>query len=343
LVYVPGVEVRFVRYDAYWQNPANFPGVIFAIYSDVTTAHNAFLGYTIDWNRMPADQNLAIYEADPKIEVKRFTEDTGKPSLDYQYMGFNNQKYNLTWRLAMAHAINYSYVTDVLRLGDSIRAVSAISPGFGGSFNSSIVPWTYNLTLARTFMQSMGFGVGFTTDAEWIAVAESDTPFLYVSHTYNVGNSFREAFQVVVTTWFKQIGINVIDDYLDWEDLWDFGYEQRDSLGVYVFNRDPDYLDPYNMLDPLFNPESRQNYAQVNDTHLNAMMGSALAETDEAARNTIYQNIQGYLARMQFHAPLYHSNLFYTHASNLYNVPYNAMGALRLYPVYRGLYAPFAP
>jgi ABC-type transport system substrate-binding protein len=95
------------------------------------------------------------------------------------------------------------------------------------------------------------------------------------------------------------------------------------------------------MLDPLFNPVSSSNSAQVNDTKLNGMMLAALAETDEAARNTIYQNIQGYLAKMQFHAPLYHSKVTYAHASNIFNIPYNAMGALRLYPAYRGLYPPF--
>ncbi|MBY9002743.1 MAG: hypothetical protein KGD73_02105, partial [Candidatus Lokiarchaeota archaeon] len=90
-------------------------------------------------------------------------------------------------------------------------------------------------------------------------------------------------------------------------------------------------------------PASSSNSAQVDDGHLNVMMASALGETNEAARNTIYKNIQGYLARMQFHAPLYHSKSTYAHASNLYNVPYNAMGALRIYPVYRGLYPPFTP
>jgi ABC-type transport system substrate-binding protein len=327
--------------------PANFPGIIFAIYSDVTTAHNAFLGYTVDWNAMSADQNLALYEADPKLTVYRFTEDTGKPSLVYQYMGYNNHKYNATWRQAMSYAINYTYVIDVLRLGNAFRGYSAISPGFGAAWNSSISsgPYAidYDLNEARTIIQSMGIGLGLglSDDAAWIAVADGSTPFLTVPHTYNTGNAFREDYQVAITAWYKLIGVKVVDDGVTFNEFLGYLYDDYDHLGIYAIGWAPDYLDPYNMLDPLFNPASSSNSAQVDDAHLNALMASALAETDEGARNTIYQNIQGYLARMQFHAPLYHSRSVYTHAANLYNVPYNAMGALRIYPVYRGLYDPF--
>ena len=330
----PGVEVRFTRNDAYWGGPAPFSTVIFSIFSDATTAHNAYINYVIDWNRMFADQNLVTYEADANLEVYRFTEDTGKPSLVYQYMGFNNNKYNITWRYAMAHAINYSYVCDVLRVGNAIQGISAISPGYGASFNSSIVPIDYNVATARLYMQSMGFGVGFTTDAEWTTAAAS-TPFLTVPHTYNTGNSFREDFQVAVTSWFAQIGILVVDDGVTFSEFLTYLYDDYDHLGVYAIGWGPDYLDPYNMIDPLFNPASSSNSAQVNDAHLNTLMAAALAETDEAARNIIYQNIQGYLSRMQFHAPLYNSRIVYTHATTLLDIPYNAMGALRLYPISR--------
>jgi ABC-type transport system substrate-binding protein len=330
----PGVEVRFTRNDGYWGGPAFFKTVIFSIFSAVATAHNAFLNYVVDWNRMSADQNLATYEADPKLDVYYFTEDTGKPSLVYQYMGYNNHLYNITQRYAMSYAINYSYVIDVLRLGNAIQGISAISPGYGASFNSSIVPLAYDVTLARSYMQSMGFGVGFTTDAEWTTAATT-TPFLTVPHTYNTGNAFREDFQVAVTTWFQQIGIAVQDDGVTFSEFLGYLYDDYDHLGVYAIGWGPDYLDPYNMLDPLFNPASSSNSAQVDDPHLNSLMAAALAETNEAARNIIYQNIQGYLSRMQFHAPLYNSKVLYTHAVDLLGVPYNAMGALRLYPCYR--------
>jgi ABC-type transport system substrate-binding protein len=296
--YIPNVECRLQRWDRYWQAPANFATVIYAIYSDTTTAHNAFLSYTIDANPMASDQNLDLYDADPKLEVYRFTEATGKPSLVYFYLGFNNQKYNKTWRKAMPWAINYTYIIDVIKLGNAIRAVGAISPGFGAAYNASVpaLAPVYDIVVARGVMQSMGFGVGFTTEAQW-----TDATFLSIPYTYYIGNTYKEDLYVSVRDTFDLVGINVIDDGITF-----FEHRDYDDLGLFPMGWYPDYLDPYNMLDPLFNPVLGSNFGQVNDTWLNTRMAEALAETDDNARNDIYKNIQWYMATEGFfHAPLY--------------------------------------
>ena len=189
----------------------------------------------------------------------------------------------------------------------------------------------------------MGFGTGWVTaypganDADWDAAA-----FLSVDYTYNTGNQFRTDLYVSVADTFSLIGIDVVDDGVTWDQFLNYLFDDYDHLGLFAIGWAPDYLDPYNMLDPLFNPVSSSNSAQVNDTKLVAMLGNALAETDVTARNIIYQNIQGYMADFGFfHIPLYHSKVVSVHLSNIYNVPYNAMGALRIYPQYRSLYPPF--
>jgi ABC-type transport system substrate-binding protein len=281
--YIPNVECRLQRWEQYWMSPANFPTVIFAIYSDATTAHNAFISYTIDANPMASYQNLALYEADPKLEVYRFTEATGKPSLVYQYLGFNNHKINKTWRKAMSWAINYTYIIDVMRLGNAIRAVGAISPGFGAAYNASVpaLAPVYDIAVARGVMQSMGFGVGYTTEAEWTDHANylnGKTPFRSVGYTYNVGNTFREDLFVALNNWYKLIGVELYDNYNPWEPWYPwYIFDDYDSLDLYTVGWTPDYLDPFNMLDPLFNPISSSNSAQVNDTTLNAMMALAFS------------------------------------------------------------------
>lgn len=345
--YTVDVDVRMKRWDGYWKGPANFPWVIYLIYDDATTAHNAMLSYELDTNAMASDQNIVQYEADPKFTVKRFTNETGKPSLVYQYLGFNNKKYNVTWRKAFSYAFNYSYVIDELRLGNAFRATGAISPGFGEAYNDSVpavaVPDGGDLATARAVMQSMGFGTTFTTDKQWTDKAASTTPFLTVYYQFNTGNSFRTNLGVAVEDWLKKIGVATVQEGLTWDAFLNYLFDQYDNLGIYAIGWAPDYLDPYNMLDPLFNPMSSSNSAQVNDTTLNAMLAAALAETDLDARNIIYKNIQAYMATEGFfHAPLYHSNVVSVHLANIYNVPYNAMGALRIYPQYRSnLYPPY--
>jgi ABC-type transport system substrate-binding protein len=104
---------------------------------------------------------------------------------------------------------------------------------------------------------------------------------------------------------------------------------------LYAIGWAPDYLSPYNILEPLFNPISFSNIALVNDSKLNAMMSLALETTDDEARDTIYKNIQGYMTYACFHAPLYHSKVIWSHSADLRNVPYNALGSLEFYEVYR--------
>jgi peptide/nickel transport system substrate-binding protein len=339
--FIPNVEVRLERWDHYWRAPAKFEIVIFAIYSDANTAHNAFLSYSIDANPMASYQQIAQYEVDPKLTVKRFSDDTGKLSLVYQYLGFNNKNYNVTLRKAMSYAINYTYVIEELRYGNAFRAKSPISPGFGHRYNESLKGVEYNLTKAREIMISMGFGNVSWTDAQWISVAEGYSPFLTIEYTYHIGNTFRSELGVAITEWFKLIGIAVVDDGYDWT-IFVTGGVSYD--GMFCVGWGLDYLDCFNMLEPLFNPTSGSNICQVNDSQLNSLMALALETTDDVVRNIIYKDIQSYISEVGFfHAPLYHPKIVSVHMANIYGVPYNAMGALRFYPMYRGLFSPFNP
>ncbi|MHA1187487.1 MAG: ABC transporter substrate-binding protein, partial [Candidatus Heimdallarchaeota archaeon] len=342
--YVPDIEVRFTRWDNYWKGPGNFEEMLFVFFSDTTTAHNAMLAHEIDILFLITQQNLFLYDADPNILVKRFTEDTGKPSLIYQYLGFNNQKYNQTWRKAMSHAINYTYVLEELREGSVIRANSPISPGFGEAFNESATAANFDIAKARTLMQSMGFGTGWDTtylgpdEALWSAAT-----FLSIPYTYNIGNSFREDLYVALQYWFDLIGINVVDDGVTWSDFLNYLFDDHDHLGIFTIGWGPDYIDPYTMLDPLFNPTSIANSGQVNDPWLNAQLALAVETTDETTRNNIYKDIQGYMAEVgYFHAYLYHNKLTYVHLKEIKGVSYNALNSFYAYPIYRATPGPFS-
>jgi len=340
--YTSNTEVKFTRWDNYWKTPAYFEEMLFIIYSDATTAHNAMLAYEIDILDTHSSQNLPLYDADPNITVKRFTEDTGKPSLVYYYLGFNNHKYNRTWRKAMSHAINYTFIIEDLKLGNAIRANSPISPGFGASYNASATAAAYNITQARQIMVSMGFGNMGWTDAQWISVAEGATPFAEPIYTYNTGNTFRTDLGVAITDWFKLIGVAVIDEGVEWSVFLYYLFHDYDHLEIFSIRWAPDYLEPFNMIDPIFNPASSSNSAQVNDTYLNTQMALALNTTDDTARNNIYKDIQRYMAEIgYFHAYFYHPEVTYVHLNEIKGVPYNAMDIFYAYPIYSVAPGPF--
>jgi ABC-type transport system substrate-binding protein len=234
----------------------------------------------------------------------------------------------------MSYAINYSFIIEVLREGQALRANSPISPGFGIPYNKSAKAPDFNITKAREIMVSMGFGDMEWTDQQWINKTEYYPGFRFVSYFYNTGNSFREQLFLSLHETFKLIGIDLEEKTPGWDPLWYYWPEYED-LDMFAIGWSPDYLDPYKMLDFLFNPNSSSNAALVNDSKLNAMMALALETTDDEARNTIYKNIQGYMTEACFHVPLYHSKVISVHSADIHGVPYNAIGALQLFEMWR--------
>ena len=331
-----GKEVVLSRWEGYWRNLAIFKKVKFLVYEEMDDLTNAMLSHQIDCFSLPQYASYVLpFENISSIIIKNFTEDTGKSSLAYIYLGINNEQYNITWRKALFYAINYSYIIKEIRKEDCLRSNSPISPGFGLTFNESTQAPNYNITKAREIMVSMGFGNMSWSDSEWTSVAQSSSPFRTVPYQYYryFLNSFRESLGNALIEWFKLIGVSsYFDDlipfepWMPWEPL----------LHIFQSGWGPDYLDPYNMLEPLFNPLSSGNLAKINDTTLTAMMQQALETIDDSARNQIYKNIQSYNAEGFFRAPLYHPKLYFIHSADIYGIPYNAMGKFQAYGMRRG-------
>ena len=337
--YTPDVYVRFSRWEGYWRHVAYFKKLQFKIFDDASKAHTEMLNGQIDFNAMASYDDILTYEVSEDITVKHYTDDTGISSLVYQYLSINNQKYNQTWRKALSFVINYTYIIEELRLGNAIRANSPISPGFGIPYNASAFAPDFNITKAREIMVSMGFGDMGWTDQQWITMAEI-TPFRSIGYfTGPFNNQFRISLMVAMIDWFKLIGVRLYENDPCADDpfiqliCFPSNYSKLEIFGM---GWAPDYLSAYIMLEPLFKPKSYSNYALVNNTKLNTMMDLALETTDDEARDAIYKNIQGYMTEACFHIPLYHSKVIWIHSADLRNVPYNAIGSLEFYEVYRG-------
>ena len=343
--FTPGKEVILSRWEGYWKNLPHFKKIKFAIFDDLGDLNTAMFSHSIDYQLVIdpyvvttlCDTHFCI---DTSITIKRFTWDTGIPSLVYHYLNFNNNKLNVTWRKALSHAINYSYILEELRLNYAIRANSPISPGFGLSYNNSVKGANYNLTKAREIIFSMGFGNMGWSDNEWIAVAEGTSPFREVGYFFGPFgpflNQFREDLGLGLLDWFKLIGVQLYEAApcfpMDTFCL----FPDYDKFDLYTIGWGPDYFSPFNMLHPIFNPHSIYNIAQVNDTTLNAMIALALNTVDDTARYEIYKNIQWYVSEVGFfHAYLYHNKINFIHSADLYGVPYNAMQQLEVYGIRR--------
>jgi peptide/nickel transport system substrate-binding protein len=327
LYYIRDKEVRFERFDDYWGGPAFFEDLTFAIIKDATTRNNAMLGHTIDYLIGSMSTMLPTYDADPTITRK-----SGVKGLSYYYLGMNNTLINRTWRQAISYGINYTYITEVLQDGTVYRSNGPLAPDFPG-YDPTIQAATYNLTKARQIVVSMGFGDMGWSDAQWQAAE-----FAVWNYTYNIGNDFREDLLILLQDNLALIGITIIDPHCDCveDPSCCYWYLYQTSLHLYWLGWDPDYLSPFNVISPLFSNKSAFNFVQYHNHLVEVWLAQVLEEINPVARQALYSNILHQIVEVDMpHAFGYHPYQHYVHSADIRGVPYNAMGKLYIYPMYR--------
>jgi ABC-type transport system substrate-binding protein len=357
--YITDSEVHFTKFEDYWatnlpynlEDEVMFDAMVYNVIDDPAALNYAMLAGDIDILFGAITDLLPAFRTNPWIKVY----ESPKPGLVYQYLAFNTHKINVTWRKAMSYAINYTHIIEELLEGRAFRAYSAISPSYGAGFNHWLrdAPQTptgngsgvFNLTVARKVVLN---GLGGDTRLSGLNVSDDTEDSAWESvelgnftYNYNIDNWFRSDLYPMLKNWFDDIGITLLDGGFDWYSYFRWysyvpgGYDQLD---IYFIGWGPDYLDPFNILDPLFSNISVSNACQVNDKWVQGNLSLALQITDDDARNQIYHDIQWRLfAELYVHAPVYHNMITSVHAANLYDIGYNVMGRWWALPIKRNL------
>ena len=330
--YIPGIEAKFVRNDDYWRTPGAVETLIFAVIQDADARNSALLAGDVNLLLDPHPSYYDVMDDEPDLELV----EAGVGTIT-QYLGFNNKLYNKTWRSAMSYAIDYDYMIEELLEGEAVRLKSPIPLGISFANWSHDVP-VLDLTIARSFMTGMGFGTGFTTDAQWIDAAAT-TPFLTVNFTYNLGNKFREDMLVLLQDNLEMIGILVEDSGQEWGPYLDLLYDRVpggwDRLSIWFIGWMPDYNDPSNYVNSLMANYSSSNSAQINDPTLEAYMLAGLETTDQLVRAQIYNDLQEYVVEdLRPWAFGYVGRNHDCWLASLQGFPSNGMGYAYFYPCY---------
>ena len=337
--YKTDIEVRFTRWDRYWRTGSYFEKLVYTVIDDANTRNEAMLNHEIDVLFGALPEKIAEFNADPTIVVKEMGS-----SLIYYYLAFNNHKINVTWRKALSYAINYSYLLNEILGGLYDRAPPAVPAGMPGH-NASVqanLP-TFNVSYAREIMQSMGFGVGLDTaypgnnETQWKAATFATVAF---GHSLELnefqGSWFNDQLNTLLESNWDLIGVDTHREYRTWGQFLDTGEKNPDALEVWYVGWAPDYLDPYNMLAPLYLPSSASNFAQINITLVNELIVNASKEPDKPTRLEYYKRVQYILFLKEFvHAPLMTPQSRFVHSADLKNFPYNTMGRWAAWYVYK--------
>ncbi|MFW9827841.1 MAG: ABC transporter substrate-binding protein [Candidatus Thorarchaeota archaeon] len=356
--YITDTEVRFTTFEDYWataapynlEDPVMFDAMVYSVIDDPSALNYAMLAGDIDVLFGAMTDLLPTFRTNPWITV--FEADL--PGLGYQYLAFNTRQINVTWRRAMSYAINYTYILEELMDGRAFRSYGCISPGYGPAFNhwlrdaQLITPGNgsavYDLTVARqTLIDDPGIDTtGLTANSNPDDAAWEAANLATFNYSYNTDNWFRVDLYPVLLNWMDNIGVTITDGGTDWGYfiLRAYGYVPGgyDQLQLYFIGWGPDYLDPFNMIDPLYSNISVSNACQVNDPWVMGNLSLALQTTDQAARYKIYWDIQWRLfAELYVHAPAYHAYVTAVHAADLYDMEYDVMGRWWALPVKRNL------
>ena len=289
----------------------------------------ALLDQTLDYGGWSADFLQDMRDAEHMVVGAK------RPNTIISYLGYNNKQISQTMRHVMNLAIDYDYIIDEIINGQATRMTSIVPPGILYHIDCDVP--TLDLVAARALLIDEDFtddyGLDETSlDADWIAVAEGNSPVATYSYTYNLGNIAREDIGIALISDFAKVGIRVNMAGVTWGQFLSKLYTNPDSLDLFRVGWMPDYNDPSNYINPLMSNTSAGNGAQVNDPYAQELMDNGTREIDATKRQVIYETLQTYLAKeLQPWAFLFTG--FSQNAVNIHlDIQRNAMGYQYLFP-----------
>jgi ABC-type transport system substrate-binding protein len=193
------------RFEDYWEGPPNYKKYIFRVIPDPLTQEMEFYAGTID--------NYGV----PPHQVKRLKEDPNYQSFSgtsfgYTYIGYNMRREpfdDIRVRRALSMAIDVDKIIEyvIYNQGERITGPFLRQTDF---YNHNIKPVPYDPGGALKLLAE----AGWQRNAEgWL---EKDGKRLQFKLITNNGNDIRKAILSIAQDSWKQIGIDVRTDLLEW-------------------------------------------------------------------------------------------------------------------------------
>ena len=327
---ISGEEMKFERFDLYWGPSSFWDEIIWVYYPDSVTAGNALLGGEVHRGTFPTSM-IATVDADPNLVFVNLN-----TSFIYRYWGINNRKLSdPNLRKAIAFAYNYTYYIEVIRLGFGIRATHMLPPGFP-YYNETFVGPYYDTAIARQAMldhlnaypvtgvshaglTAEKVGVNTANDAAWLS--KTFYTWKVLEHEgWTTGIEMNIAFRNDVA----KIGLDLVSDVMDWETYIDTSTHNEDELEIFQTGWGPDYMDPFNMVEPLLSPLSSANHIQLQDAQIVTWLGDYQEELDPDVKGQLLYKIQNRAINVLYcQLPTMNDMVMYGHHVSLGNVCYN--------------------
>ncbi len=193
------------RFEEYWEAPPNYKKYIYRIIPDLLTQEMEFYAGTVD-NYVVQPHQVARLKDD-----QRFQSFSGT-SFGYTYIGYNMRRKpfdDVRIRQALSMAIDIEKIINYVLYGQGERITGPFVKQTD-YYNHSIKPVIYDPRGALKLLESAGWQRG---PQGWL---EKDGRRFQFTLITNSGNNLRKAILAIAQDSWKQIGIDVRTDLLEW-------------------------------------------------------------------------------------------------------------------------------
>ncbi|MFO7553892.1 MAG: ABC transporter substrate-binding protein [Desulfobacterales bacterium] len=193
------------RFDDYWEGPPNYQRYVYRIIPDILTQEMEFYAGTIDSYDVQPHQVKRL-EKDPRFQ--NFSGIT----FGYTYIGYNARRKPFDdprVRRAVGMAIDVDKIIKYVLYGQG-ELITGPFVKQTDYYNHTINPLPYDPEGALKLLESAGWKPNKAGKLE-----KNDKPFKFTLIT-NSGNDLRKAILSIVQDAWKQIGIDVHTDLLEW-------------------------------------------------------------------------------------------------------------------------------
>jgi peptide/nickel transport system substrate-binding protein len=314
-------EVRYVRFDNYWGPKPYYDEVVCSIVEEDTARMTAGLAGQYDYVGGVIKTYIDTFKADSNFHVEDVGEDLcyfyleiycGPMSVGGTMLVPGNPQYQKNpayLRRALALAINYTYIYEEIQSGYAVEGTTAVPramPGHNASViqaSDSSFTWEENIVKARQILQANAADIvtrggldcsswNVSDDLDWLGKDLIGRPLEINRH---FGSNTNLNLNLLMTDNFDMIGIQITETIREWGVYLDTGENTPWLMDIGYVGWCPDYLNPFNMIDPLFNLASGSCFSRINDTStggLTELMNAAAAETDLNVQLNYYMKIQ---------------------------------------------------
>ncbi|WP_199521476.1 ABC transporter substrate-binding protein [Jiangella anatolica] len=264
-----GESLTLERNDDYWGEAPALDEIIFRPIPDPTARLQALQAGEIDAYEGVNAADIGAIESNGDQVVER-------PAFNVGYVGFNNKLpifQNEKIRQAISHALNRQGLLDAAYPEGAVVANQFLPPEQWG-YNQSIEGYEYDPDLARQLIADSG---ETNLTLEFWYPADVSRP--YMPDPQAVYESFAADLQAV--------GFTIVPKTVPWTPDY-LQNIQGDGLGqLFLLGWTGDYADPDNFVGTFFR-QDRPEFG-FSDPAIQGLLNEALAETDQAARQALYE------------------------------------------------------